>query len=75
VYIDTVVGILFGYPLSTLIMLLLFDILGMGSLASVTWFWWLAAPIVVLLFTFIVTLMLKPKIKKIDMNESLKAIE
>lgn len=75
VYIDTVVGILFGYPLSTLIMLLLFDILGMGSLASVTWFWWLAAPVVVLLFTFIVTLMLKPKIKKIDMNESLKAIE
>lgn len=75
VYIDTVVGILFGYPLSTLIMLLLFDILGMGSLASVTWFWWLAAPVVVLLFTFIVTLMLKPKIKKIDMNESLKAME
>ena len=28
-----------------------------------------------LLFTFIVTLMLKPKINKIDMNESLKAIE
>ena len=75
VYIDTAVGILFGYPLSTLIMMLLFYIMGMGTIGGVTWFWWLAAPFIVFLFTYIVTLMLKPKIRKIDMNESLKAIE
>ncbi len=75
VYIDTAVGILFGYPLSTLIMMLLFYIMGMGTIGGVTWFWWLTAPFIVFLFTYIVTLMLKPKIRKIDMNESLKAIE
>ena len=75
VYIDTAVGIIFGYPLSTLIMLLLFNIMGMGTIAGVSWFWWLVAPVLVLAFTFIVTLMLTPKIKRIDMNESLKAIE
>lgn len=75
VYVDTTVGIIFGYPLSTLIMLLLFNIMGMGSIGGVTWFWWLAAPVLVYAFTFIVTLLLKRKIVKIDMNESLKAIE
>lgn len=75
VYIDTAVGVLFGYPLSTLIMMFLFYIMGMGTIGGVTWFWWLVAPVLVFLFTFLVTLMLTPKIKKIDMNESLKAIE
>ena len=75
VYIDTAVGVIFGYPLSTLIMLFLFWIMGMGSIGGVTWFWWLVAPFVVFLFTFLVTLLLTPKIVKIDMNESLKAIE
>ncbi len=75
VYIDTAVGIVFGYPLSTLIMMLLFNIIAVGSIGGVSWFWWLIAPAIVLFFAFIVTLMLKPKIVKIDMNESLKAIE
>ena len=75
VYIDTIVGIIFGYPLSLGIMYILFDIMAVGSIAAVSWFWWLAAPFVVLLFTFIVTLALRRKIVKIDMNESLKAIE
>lgn len=75
VYIDTVVGIIFGYPLSTLIMWLVFSVMGIGTIGGVSWFWWLIAPAIVLLFAFVVTLMLKCKIVKIDMNESLKAIE
>lgn len=75
IYIDTAVGILFGYPLSTLIMTLLFHILGMGSIGGVSWFMWLAAPVIVFAFTFLVTLLLRRKIVGIDMNESLKAIE
>lgn len=75
VYIDTAIGIIFGYPLSVLIMWLVFGVMGVGTIAGVTWFWWLVAPFIVLLFTFIVTLMLTPKIRRIDMNESLKAIE
>ncbi len=75
IYIDAVVGIIFGYPLSTLIMLILFDVMGMGTIGGVSWFMWLIAPAVVLLFTGIVTILLRRKIVKIDMNESLKAIE
>lgn len=75
VYIDTAVGIVFGYPLSTLIMWLVFSVMAVGSITAVSWFWWLIAPAIVLLFAFAVTLMLKRKIVKIDMNESLKAIE
>lgn len=75
IYIDTFVGILVGYPLSLLLMLILFSVLGMGSIGGVTWFWWLVAPVVVMFFAFLVTRMLKPKIVRIDMNESLKAIE
>ncbi len=75
VYIDTAVGILFGYPLSLGIMKILFGIMAVGSITSVKWFWWLAAPFLVLFFTFLVTMILTRKIVKIDMNESLKAIE
>ena len=75
VYIDTAVGIIFGYPLSTLIMWLVFSVIAVGSIGGVSWFWWLLTPAIVMFFAFIVTLMLKRKIVKIDMNESLKAIE
>jgi putative ABC transport system permease protein len=75
VYIDTIVGIIFGYPLSLLLMQMVFKVMAFGSISGVTWFWWLVPPVVVLFFTFLVTLLLNRKIVKIDMNESLKAIE
>lgn len=75
VYIDTVVGILFGYPLSALLIWAVFTAMGMGTLGGVSWFMWLIAPFVVLAFTAFVTLLLRRKIVKIDMNESLKAVE
>lgn len=75
VYIDTVVGIIFGYPLSALLIWAVFTAMGMGTLGGISWFMWLIAPFVVLLFTALVTLLLRRKIVKIDMNESLKAIE
>ena len=56
-------------------MQLLFRIMNIGSLAGVSWFIWLVAPVVVLLFTGLVTIILRRKIVGIDMNESLKAIE
>lgn len=75
VYIDTVVGILFGYPLSALLIWGVFTAMGMGTLGGISWFMWLIAPFVVLAFTAFVTLLLRRKIVKIDMNESLKAVE
>lgn len=75
IYIDTVIGVLFGYPVALPLMQFLFDIVGSGAISGVSWFMWLAAPFIVLVFTALVTLLLRHKIVKINMNESLKAIE
>lgn len=75
VYINSIIGIILGYPSSALFLILVFKVLSFGSLAELSWFMWLILPAVVLLFTGIVTLALRRKIVKIDMNESLKAIE
>ena len=75
IYIDTAVGIAFGYPCAALLIWLVFGAMGMGTLGGVSWFVWLIAPFIVLAFTAAVTLLLRRKIIKIDMNESLKAVE
>ncbi|MCD8307251.1 MAG: ABC transporter permease [Clostridia bacterium] len=75
VYIDAIIGIIIGLPLSLPIDLILFAILGMGTILGVTWFWWIVGVALILLFTFLVTMMLSRKMVKIDMNESLKAVE
>ena len=75
VYVNSAVGILFGYPLAALLIWVVFKVMGQGTLGGVSWFMWLIAPVIVLLFTALVTLILRRKIVKIHMNESLKAIE
>ena len=75
VYIDTAVGVVFGYPLSALLIWGVFKAMGMGTLGGVSWFVWLLAPFIVFAFTAFVTLLLRRKLLKIDMNESLKAVE
>lgn len=75
IYINTAVGIAVGYPFGLLFIWAVFKIIDFGSLATVGWYVWLIAPFVTLLFTFLVTLILRRKIVKIDMNNSLKAIE
>ncbi|MDE6690891.1 MAG: ABC transporter permease, partial [Clostridia bacterium] len=75
VYIDTAIGILFGYPLSALLIWAVFTVMGMGTVGGVSWFVWLIAPLIVFAFTAFVTLLLRRKILKIDMNESLKAVD
>lgn len=75
IFITTFIGILFGYPLSCFLNWLVFTTIGFGTLGGISWFMWLAAPFIVTLFTWLVTLILRPKIARVDMNESLKAIE
>ncbi len=75
IYINSGIGIIFGYPVSLLFIWFVFSVIGQGTLAGISWFVWLIASLFVLLFTFFVTLTLIRKIIKIDMNESLKAIE
>ena len=75
IYINTLIGIIFGYPVSLFLIWLVFAAMGFGAISGISWFMWLIAPVVVLAFTGLVTLILRRKIVKVDMNESLKAIE
>ena len=75
IYISTFLGILFGYPVGVGLATLVFRTIGFGSVANVSWFMWLLVPLIVFGFTLLVTLMLRPKIVKTKMNESLKAVE
>lgn len=75
IYINTFIGIIFGYPISLFLIWLMFDTIGVGTIGGVSWFMWLIAPFIVLVFTWLVTIILRRKIVKIDMNTSLKALE
>lgn len=75
IYINTLIGIIFGYGAGILFMDIIFTVMGFGAVGAVSWFVWLIAPFVVLFFTLLVTLILKRKIISVDMNESLKAVE
>ena len=75
IYIDTLIGLMFGYPLAALLIWMVFTMIGLGTLGGISWFMWLVAPAVVAFFTWFVTILLRRKIVRIDMNESLKAIE
>lgn len=75
IFINTIIGILFGYPVGIGLATLVFNTMGFGTISGVSWFMWLLVPIVILSFTWLVTLVLRPKITKTKMNESLKAIE
>ncbi len=75
IYINSAIGIVFGFPVGALLSKLLYDTIGLGTVGGISWFMWLSAPLVVILFTFLVTLILNRKILSVDMNKSLKAIE
>ena len=75
IYISTFLGILLGYPVGVGLATLVFRTIGFGAVSNVSWFMWLLVPVVVFMFTMLVTLMLRPKIVKTKMNESLKAVE
>lgn len=75
IYITSGIGILFGLPLGCLLCLFVFRVMEFGSIPGISWFVWVLAPILSVIFTILVTLILRHKIVRINMNESLKAIE
>ncbi len=76
VYITSSIGIALGLPFGALLCFFVFKVMNdFATLSSINWFVWLLAPIVSLLFTALVTLILRRKITGIKMNDSLKAVE
>ena len=75
IYISVFLGIIVGYPTGIGLATLVFKAIGFGTVGNVSWFMWLLVPVIVFVFALLVTLILRPKIVKTGMNESLKAVE
>lgn len=75
VYIMCFMGVLLGLPCGRWFLLYVFDILGFGSLTQIGSWVWISSPIIIMIFAFFATLILRPKILNIDMNASLKSNE
>lgn len=70
------VSALIGLPVSALIVdLVLFQYLGFGSLSDVNWYSYAFTFLLIVGITLILNFLLYPKIKKIDMNVSLKTLD
>lgn len=75
IYIMSSIGAVLGLPLGYFFINFVFNFIQFGSVSQTNWWSWILAPIAAILFTFISTLLLKPKIVKTDMNASLKTVE
>ncbi len=75
IYITGTIGTLLGVPFGALLTQFVFTLLEVGALSAIHIYVWFAAPLLSVLFTLLSTLLLRRKITKIDMNDSLKAIE
>lgn len=68
-------GVIVGLPLGFGLCWFLFEYLDFGSVTMIKWYSYLITAGVTLLFVAFVFLLLFPKIKKVDMNDSLKTLE
>lgn len=75
IYVMCFIGAVFGIPFGYWFLTYMFDVLGFGSINQIGMWVWILSPVLTMLFSFFATLLLKPKILKVDMNGSLKSIE
>lgn len=66
---------LLGLPISAGIMAYVFEWLDFGSIGDVKWYSYIFSYIIIIITTIIINLLLYPKIKEVDMNESLKTLD
>jgi putative ABC transport system permease protein len=75
VYIMSFIGAILGLPLGYVFLDFVFELINFGSIEQMNWWTWILAPLVTMIFSFLATLLIRKKIIKINMNESLKSIE
>lgn len=75
VYIMSFIGAILGIPIGYVFLDFVFGLINFGTIAEINWWTWCLAPLVTMFFSFLATLLLRKKIVKINMNESLKSIE
>ncbi len=75
IYIMCAIGALLGLPLGVGFVEFVFGLISFGRLEDIRWTAYVLTPVITMLFGFVSTLLLRPKILKTDMNASLKTIE
>ena len=75
IFLNSAIGIVFGYPAGAALTFLLYYAIGFGNIADISRFMWLFPPVIIMIFTGLVCLFLYRKIVTVDMNDSLKAVE
>ncbi len=75
IYIMCAIGAVFGLPLGVGFVQFVFGLINFGTLAEIQWTAYVLTPVVIMLFGFVSTLLLRHKILKTDMNASLKTVE
>lgn len=66
---------LLALPISAGIIAFVFDWLDFGTIGDVKWYSYIASYAILIATTIIINLLLYPKIKEVDMNESLKTLD
>lgn len=75
VYMMCLLGVVLGLPCGRWFLMYVFDLLGFGSIQEIGSWVWISSPFIIMFFSFLATLILRPKILNIDMNTSLKSNE
>ena len=75
ILVMSIFGIILGLPLGFGLIAFIINYLDFGSINSIKWYSYISTIILVICFVGVVDLMLCHKIKKIDMNDSLKSTE
>jgi len=75
IYIMSFIGAILGLPIGTLFLDFVFNFIDYGQIAGINWWTWILTPLLTIFFAFLSTLLLKKKILKTNMNDSLKTLE
>lgn len=75
IIVVSAVASLLGLPLSAGVLAGVFQYLNFGTIGDVQWYSYVLSFVIVILLTVFVNVLLFPRIKKIDMNDSLKSVE
>lgn len=75
IYILAIIGAIIGLPLGVVFVQAVFNYVYIGGVEDTNWWSYIITPIITLIFAFIATLLLRRKIVKTDMNDSLKVLE
>ena len=73
--IISILAVIIGIPLSTLVVAFVLQYLDFGTINDVKWYSYLGTFGIIIVTTLLVNLLLYPKIKAVNMNDSLKVID